>query len=374
VLRTSLLAFSLCLACSSEAPRAPDEDSGGAPSGGGTAPGEGGGGAGASSVEQGAGESGTGGAMGEAGAAPDDPLVVPRAESEGCGAMSAYEPGTTTSTLEVAGGSRAFRIHVPPGYDPATPLPVVLMFHGGGGSGRQFQEASADMDPIADREGFITVYPDGTGALRTWNGGGCCGAAVTQNIDDVGFVGALLDHVEASLCVDRNRFFASGMSNGGILSHRLGCELSERLAAIAPVAGTELTSSCSPTRPVAVMHTHGTDDGHVPWAGGQGCGPTSEVDFTAVPETLERWRARNGCAATTSVTFTQGNGSCATYEGCADGADVTLCSIDGGGHSWPGGKPAADLVECPGNGPQSSSFSASAAIWSFFSAHPRRAR
>jgi polyhydroxybutyrate depolymerase len=318
-----------------------------------------------------AGDAGTAGSS-EAGGAPADlGTLLPSAPSEGCNAAGVYEPGTTASEIRVGSDTRTFRIHVPEGYDPGVPLPVLLMFHGGGGSGRQFQEASAEMDPIADREGFVTVYPDGTGTLRTWNGGGCCGAAVTQNIDDVGFVRALLDHVEASLCVDRNRVFASGMSNGAILSHRLACELADRLAAIAPVAGTDLTTHCSPTRPIAVMHTHGTADGHVPWDGGAGCGPTAQVAFTSVPETIERWQARNGCSTTKSVTLTQGDGRCETYQACKAGADITLCTIDGGGHSWPGGQPPASLVDCPGNGGQSSTFHVSEAIWSFLREHPR---
>lgn len=351
----------LALACSSEASHGPDGGaSGGAP--GGASGGAAGGGA----------TSPDGGASGAAGAPVDPGSTVPPAPSEGCGSAAAYEPGTTASQISFGAGSRTFRIHVPPGYDPNVPLPVVLMFHGGGGSGRQFEEVSADMDPIADREGFITVYPDGTGTLRTWNGGGCCGTAVAEDVDDVGFVRALLDHVETSLCVDQNRLFASGMSNGGILSHRLGCELADRLAAIAPVAGTDLTGTCNPARPIAVLHTHGTADGHVPWDGGEGCGPTVGIDFTSVPETIERWRTRNGCSTTKSVTFSQGDGSCETYAGCAEGADVTLCAVQGGGHSWPGGQPSADLVECPGNGEQSTTFFASEAAYAFFRAHPRR--
>jgi len=308
----------------------------------------------------------------DAGGAPGEPALVPTAPSEGCDAAPDYEVGTTASEIEFDGGRRTFRVHVPPGYDPFTPVAVLLMFHGGGGSARQFEEASAEMDPIADREGFVTVYPDGTGTLRTWNGVGCCGAAVTQNIDDVGFVRALLDHIESSLCVDRNRVFASGMSNGGILSHRLACELADRLSAIAPVAGTDLTSTCSPARPIAVMHTHGTADGHVPWEGGEGCGPSAGVDFTSVPETMERWRTRNGCSSTKTVTLTQGDARCESYEACSNGADVTLCSIDGGGHNWPGGRPPAGLVDCPEDGGQSSTFDVSEVIWSFLRAHPMR--
>lgn len=373
MLRPWLAAFTLvALACSSETSTKSADGSSGGDSGGETSiPGAGESGA-AGSLDASGGDTGAGAASGAGGASVDDGSLVPSAPSEGCGSADAYEPGTTASQIPFGTGSRTFRIHVPPGYDPNAPLPVLLMFHGGGGSGRQFEETSAEMDPIADREGFIAVYPDGTGTLRTWNGEGCCGAAVTQNTDDVGFVRALLDHLEASLCVDRNRVFASGMSNGAIMSHRLACELADRLAAIAPVAGTDLTSTCSPARPVAVMQTHGTADGHVPWEGGEGCGPTVGVDFTSVPETLERWRTRNGCSTTKSVSLTQGDGHCETYEGCTAGADVTLCAVQDGGHNWPGGQPPASLVECPGNGGQSSTFHASEVIWSFLRAHPMR--
>jgi polyhydroxybutyrate depolymerase len=226
------------------------------------------------------------------------------------------------------------------------------------------------MDPIADREGFVTVYPDGTGAIRTWNGGGCCGRAVIDGIDDVGFVAALLDHLEAALCLDRRRIYATGMSNGAILSHRLACELSTRITAIAPVAGTDNTSSCAPTRSVAVLAIHGTEDGHVPWDGGLGCGPAG-VAFNSVPATVEGWRARNGCGAASTVYFEQGDGRCVGHGGCAEHGDVVLCSIEGGGHSWPGGAPPAGLVECPENGPQSTTFLASEAIWRFFAQHAR---
>lgn len=243
------------------------------------------------------------------------------------------------------------------------------MFHGGGGNAQQFEDTSAQMDPIADREGFITVYPNGTGRVTTWNAGTCCGASVTDTIDDVGFVRAVLDDIATALCVDRRRVFAAGMSNGAMLTHRLGCELSDRIAAIAPVAGTDMTTVCSPTRPVAVFEVHGTMDGHVPWAGGTGCGP-SQASFTSVPETLARWQARDHCTGTATQYFSQGNGRCVTNGQCAHGSAVVLCTIDGGGHSWPGGVAHPERLPCPANGPQSSTFIASEAIWQFFAAHP----
>lgn len=289
--------------------------------------------------------------------------------SAGCGGTAGYPLGTTLGMLAHDGLDRTFRVHVPPGYDASRPSSVVFMFHGGGGSGEQLDTMSSNMTPIADRENFIVVYPDGTGTIRTWNGGECCGAAVRNDVDDVGFVAALLDHLEGSLCVDRARVFASGMSNGGMLSHRLACELSDRLAAIAPVAGANMAPTCSPTRPIAVLAIHGSSDGHVPWEGGEGCGPAG-VPFPSVDETIRGWRSRNGCSAASRVTFEEGNGSCATCEGCDE--DVTLCTIEGGGHSWPGGEPNAGIIDCPADGEQSTTFFASEAVWRFFVAHPLR--
>jgi polyhydroxybutyrate depolymerase len=275
-----------------------------------------------------------------------------------------YRDGPRTGELAFMNTTRTFRVHLPRSYDPASPTPLVLMFHGGGGGGLQFEQASSRMDPVADREGFVAVYPDGTGVLKTWNGGGCCGYALENGVDDVGFVGALLDHLEASLCIDRRRIFASGMSNGAILTHRLACELSQRIAAIAPVAGSDNTAACSPRRPVPILEIHGTADGHVPWQGGEGCGP-AKVSFTSVPRTVERWRTRNACSGSATQTyFRQGDGHCEATRGCA--ADVILCAIEGGGHNWPGGEPPAGLVECPDNGFQSSTFAASEVVWAFF--------
>jgi polyhydroxybutyrate depolymerase len=245
------------------------------------------------------------------------------------------------------------------------------MFHGGTGSGRQFEERSSRMNPVADREGFVVVYPDGTGTFRTWNAGGCCGSAARPpGVDDVGFVRILLDHLGEELCIDERRIYASGMSNGAMLSHRLACELWDRIAAVAPVAGTEMSPTCTPARAVPVMHVHGSADGHVPWEGGVGCGLTG-VSFRSVPATMEAWRVRNGCGTATARVVVEGNGTCDGYLGCVDGVETVLCRIEGGGHSWPGGEPAVPVVDCPADGPQSTTFLASEQIWRFFARHAR---
>jgi polyhydroxybutyrate depolymerase len=160
------------------------------------------------------------------------------------------------------------------------------------------------------------------------------------------------------------------MSNGGMMTHRLACELPQRFAAFAPTAAVELAPSCTPSEAVPLMHVHGTDDGHVPVGGGVGCGP-SGVDYPPLAETMETRRLINGCSATTSVAFTVGDGTCTRWDDCD--ADVVLCMIEGGGHSWPGGEPNAGVIDCPADGSQSTTFDASIQIWTFFKAFARPA-
>ncbi len=286
-----------------------------------------------------------------------------------CGGDPAvYAPGTTVGSVDVAGTSRSFRVYVPTSYRAQEPAALVFMFHGGFGSGEQFQ-SSANMDAVAEREGFVTVYPDGSGVVRTWNAGDCCGHAQDEDVDDVAFVRALIAHLEASLCVDPKRIYASGMSNGAMLSHRLACELADRIAAIAPVAGTMMIANCAPTRPVPVLQIHGTADANVPWDGGEGCG-VAGVSFTSVPDTMDAWAGYNECSGPASDWLQEGDGSCTAQGSCAAGADVVLCAVDGGGHDYPGAEPRADQVVCDGDGGESQSFSAAEVTWRFFAAHP----
>ena len=158
----------------------------------------------------------------------------------------------------------------------------------------------------ADKEGFIAVYPNGTGRLEqmlTWNGGNCCGYAMWNNVDDVGFTRALLDDLAKVANVDAKRVFATGMSNGGIMCYRLASELSDRIAAIAPVSGTMGTATCNPKRPVSVMHFHGTDDEFLPFKGGkrnQAAG--TESYFYSVEHSIHAWVKADGCPEKPVVT------------------------------------------------------------------------
>lgn len=304
----------------------------------------------------------------DAGAADAGPTGDREARpSNGCALPSGlYPAGQTRGQIAAGGQTRTFLVHLPARIDRRQPAPLVLLFHGGGGTGAQL-EGSARFTPVADREGVVAVYPDGLS--RTWNAGRCCGPSAEQGVDDVGFVAALFDHLEQELCLDRRRLYATGMSNGAMLSHRLACALSDRVAAVAPVAGTDMTTACTPRRPVAVLQIHGTEDRHVPWAGGAGCG--LDGPFTSVPATTAAWLGRNGCAAGAPLLIAeQGEGRCEVQGRCAAGAEVVLCTIAGAGHSWPGGEPkgAGLLPACvrAGDGPQAAGFIASEQIWRFF--------
>lgn len=231
--------------------------------------------------------------------------------------------------LEHDGRQRQYTVHVPAGLGDG-PAPVVLNFHGYTSNADQ-QRAFSVMDATADERGFVVVYPDGTGSTPSWNGGTCCGTAMTGDVDDVGFVAALLDDLERRVCVDPERVYATGLSNGGFFSHRLACELSERIAGIAPVAGVIGIERCEPTRPLPVVMFHGTADTLVPYDGG-GLG-----GFPSVADTTSDWAARNGCDDTPEVVYEQGDVTCIEHGGCTDEATVRLCTVDGGGHTWPSG-------------------------------------
>ncbi len=273
-----------------------------------------------------------------------DAGVIP---SNGCGQTPPTDDDAWT--LQHDGATRDFYVQVPDGYDPNTPTPVVFDFHGRLFTAR-LQMGLTHLRRVADDEGFIVVHGEGIG--RTWNGGLCCGEAMQQDVDDVGFVAAMLDALEANLCVDTHRVYATGMSNGGFLSHRLACELSDRITAIAPVAGVLGIAGCAPGRAVPVLHFHGTDDALVSYDGFNG--------FLSVQGSTDGWVQRNGCGATGVVDLQIDDVTCRTWSGCDDGAEVRLCTIDGGGHTWPGGTPV------PGLGRTSDTVDASEMMWEFF--------
>lgn len=278
------------------------------------------------------------------------------------------QSGDRTVSLEVGGRTRTAIVHVPPGYVAGARVPLVLFFHGGGGSGAQAERAYG-MNPIADRERFIVVYPNGTSAgspLLTWNAADCCAYAYENDVDDVGFVAALLDRLEDDYAIDPDRVYATGMSNGAMMTYRLGCEMAGRFAALAPVSGAQNDPSCSPAAPLSVVVFHGKQDQHVPYYGGYGPASAYPHYDTPVSSAISLWVARDGCATTPeTVTSASGNIVTDTYSGGVGGSEVVLYTINDGGHAWPGsnGSVTGDVPN--------EEIDASELIWAFFARHPR---
>lgn len=266
-------------------------------------------------------------------------------------------PGDRTRSVYIGGVWRSWREHVPPGYDCRRPMAVVFNFHGFSSDSTRQLELSG-LNAKADDAGFIALTPEGIGVVQSWNAGVCCGVAAATGSDDVGFVREALANVRQRYAVDPKRVFATGMSNGGFFSHRLACEAADVFAAIAPVSGTMGIPTCAPSRPVPVLHFHGTADTIVPYLGGGFAGGTP------VESTMRDWAARDGCGTSTRVVFQRGDATCKRWD-CDGGVDVELCTIDGGGHTWPGGPPNLGL------GNTSSDVSATDRAWDFFVAHPR---
>jgi polyhydroxybutyrate depolymerase len=267
--------------------------------------------------------------------------------------------GLTTQPLDatwtVAG--REVRVHIPATYDPTRATPVVLNLHGLASDGND-QARISHMIATSDTNGFIAVHPNGTGSTRGWNGGDCCNPAASSGIDDTAWFRTLLDQLEATLCVDRARVYALGLSNGAFMAHRLGCELADRIAAIGAVSGVIGIDTCTPSRPVPVFDVHGTSDFVIPYGGG------GVNNNESVATTINRWATNNGCSTTTTTVYDHGDATCVRRNGCTSGADVELCTIDGGGHQWPGGESLGAF-----NGKKSDDLIATDAAWAFFFTH-----
>jgi polyhydroxybutyrate depolymerase len=291
------------------------------------------------------------------------------------GAADPLAPGDRTRTLQVDGRTRSYLVHVPPKYNPKQPTPVLLAFHGGGSNAEQMVRFCG-LNETADKEGFILVYPSGTGRFEkmlTWNGGNCCGYAQWNKVDDVAFARALLDDLAKVANVDPKRVYATGMSNGAIMCYLLASELSGRIAAIAPVSGPMGTEKCGPKRPVSVIHFHGSDDQHAPFKGGKGAKSLAQIEFYSVEHSIRAWVRANGCPETPVVTDLPDKADDGmtvqrkTYGPGKDGAEVVLFVINGGGHTWPGRDPLVRLL-----GKSTKDISANGLMWEFFKRHPMK--
>jgi polyhydroxybutyrate depolymerase len=285
-------------------------------------------------------------------------LVAAGCTPVGSAAPQDFTPGTTVHALSSGGLDRGYRLYVPDGV--TSPAPLVVMLHGGFGSGEQ-AERSYGWDELADRDKFIVAYPDGVG--RTWNANGCCGRSARQNVDDVGFITAMVGDVVANVAIDPTRVYATGISNGGMMSYALACN-TDLFAAIGPDAATQLDPCPSP-RPLSVVHVHGTADRMIRYDGEPGAG-VAHIDGPPVPDVIAFWRGVDRCAPPNVTT----DGPVTTSSAdCADGRGVTLITIDGAGHQWPGGQTVRG-----GADPPSPALNATSVIWTFFANHPGQAR
>ena len=285
--------------------------------------------------------------------APADPNMTPIAA-----------PGDYRFSFVHDGLTREYLVHVPKSYrGQSTPMLVAL--HGGGGDADfQADDSKYKLISKSERAGFIAVFPNGysrfpSGILATWNAGACCGAAQKNEIDDVGFLREVIKRVEQQVRIDPERVFATGMSNGAMMSWRLACEAPE-IRAIAPVEGTDNTASCRPAHPVPVIEFHAADDPNVPFNGGVGVGP-SRVDFTSVPATQSKWAQLDRAEPSAKRVLTVSGAHCDLHPAKLGGAPVELCLTDTGGHSWPGGGTQQGRKE------PSMAISANDLMWQFFS-------
>jgi polyhydroxybutyrate depolymerase len=281
-------------------------------------------------------------------------------------------PGDHNRSLTIGGLERQYLVHIPRSYDPEKPTPLVLALHGAAMNGPMMASFSG-LNAKAETAGFVVVYPSGTGLgpLRAWNAGGLKGKMAEGRADDVAFISRLLDELAPVVRIDLKRIYACGMSNGAMMCYRLAAELSDRIAAIAPVAGTIAIEESRPKRPVPVLHFHGTRDTFVPFDPARG-GTPSFMALKGVEDSIRIWVKLNGCDENASTDVLSGEGddlkvTRRTHGGGKDGAEVVLVTIEGGGHTWPGQAAPVGFM-----GRSAMNISANDLIWEFFRKHPMK--
>ena len=281
--------------------------------------------------------------------------------------------------MTYGGRERMYLVHVPRSYDPAKRAPLVLVFHGGTRNAASTERLTG-MSDKSEEEGFIAVYPNGTGRFQrvlVWNVEFGFAYALRNNVDDVGFIRELVGRLERELDIDPKRIFATGISNGGMLSYLVASKLSDLVAAVAPVAGASggrqyagapLIIYPKPKDPVSIIAFNGMADKLVQYNGGQGTG-FANADYVSVPESIGLWVKYDGCRTTPlHETSASGNIVKDTYPGGKDSTEVVLYTIMNGGHAWPGGKLP---VWANGDAP-TSEISATDIMWRFFKDHPKK--
>lgn len=283
-------------------------------------------------------------------------------------------PGSEKSNeIKVNGATRTFSVHEPVGVGRTEKLPLVIVLHGGGGSGSIIANVTG-FNAKADKEKFLVVYPNGSGnmgdVLLTWNAVGCCAYAAENSVNDVDFIRTLIDKMVAGYNVDAKRVYVTGHSNGAMMAYRLGVEMGDRLAAIAPVAGSIFSGTGKPKSSIPVLIIHGTADDAVPYDGGNSkrnrIKDAQKEPYRSVNDAAVFWARNNGCGLTPAKSQT-GNVLKERYPGCKEKNDVEVLSIRNGQHAWPGGNKAYAGSDQP-----SSDLIATDAIWDFFKGRSRK--
>lgn len=275
------------------------------------------------------------------------------------GTLTIHFLDRTNGSLMSSGQSRTYLVHVPPSYDSSKPTSLVISMHGASGWPAQ-QKSLSRWNRLADRLGFIVVYPSGTGTPKIWHVFRAPGLE-----RDVRFISEMIDTLERSYNIDPTRIYADGISNGGGMAFVLSCTMSDRIAAIGLVASAQTLpwSWCTDHRPVPMIAFHGTADPIIPYRGGRS--PLAPEIFPDIPMWVADWAQRNRCAPTPSDSTLAADVTRRTYGNCADDAAVVLYTIRGGGHSWPGGKPLPEWLV----GTTSREINATSAMWAFFRQH-----
>lgn len=313
-----------------------------------------------------------------------DAATAPPAKEVPCAATrgrTTYKVQTRCMRVTIADTVRTYRLYAPRAASKE-PMPIVLALHGGGGSGSTMEAMTkGQFNRIADKHRVLIVYPDGVG--RSWNDGRADpqSEAAQKNVDDIAFLRAVVADVEKKHPVNRARVFATGMSNGGLLSYRLACDASDFVAAVAAVAANmsqELAASCNPARMLPLLIVNGTDDPIMPWLGGpMKILGVNRGEVLSAPETFEHWTAIGDCALPDTGMPRDRVANDGTKfirhlaRECRDGAEVRLYELVGGGHTWPGGD--ATLGE-RSSGKVSKEINAAESIWEFFSKYGRKPR
>ena len=283
-------------------------------------------------------------------------------------------PGDHKRTITVDDRKRHHYVHVPPKYDPKQPAAVVVALHGAMMDAK-LMERFTGLSETADKYNFVVVYPNGTGTglggfIQTWNAGL---RNKNNKTDDVKYIGKVLDDVEGALKVNKKRVYVIGLSNGGMMAYRLASAMSDRIAAVASVAGTMPLEKYEPKRPVPIVHFHGTKDELVPFKGpGEKKELAEFLNVRSVDDTVMACVKANGCSekpTETEIPMKEDKIKVIrkTYGKCKDDSEVVLYVVENGGHTWPG-----MTLSPPFLGLSTNNISANEIMWEFFQKHSLR--